>query len=529
MNFRAVFSFIGIFIGGFLILAGLNKGNVIKTNTTQIVKKEIEQDLNLDFAKNDKNNNITASAGITFNLYKDRYLVSGNIPKAELERITKNIEQGKGPGTKYSALATTPARGVELKPLGLGGNNVNSDSSENFPRPLNYKVPGQKDNQICYSLGKNDDCRSGYKDSNGECIVCIIGPSSLSDISVMESYLPENIVRSGQPNQLGRPWTGGGPQSAGQRGRPNVPYPYPHPGPPAPGLTEPNYLGERCYKTREGQIWCARSPAFTLSPTRGPTIPGGPIGACGYNKKREGEQCGTDQWPDQLEIGLCRDITHSAWTPCGPGAPPLQAEETVRGLPLTTPPCITWGGCSYPCFCMPLPSGNCKGNLWCVGPPGCTCCPGLACNVCCQADNYLWDSVTGWCACASNGESAPIEPSPTPTEPSTDKGMVCIGSSEIVKCKIFLNDPDKPITSFDDPGGSVIAQGEFDPNNLGTPEFKEFLKIFLKNNSFIEPYSFSEEKFLSFWQEFFNFNNIPFNPTVEKILKELFQEKQSWL
>ncbi len=400
MNFRLILSVIGIFVGGFLILASF-KTDIIKSDIPSLAKHDLKNNDARDNVLNNASSESINSEGISFNIYKDRYLISGNFSKEELEKITKNIEAGKNPGTQYSAIAVTPARGVDIKAQKIGGGQSNI-LDNNFPKLLDYKVPGQLEGQSCYNIGKIDKC-IGYKEANGDCIVCVLSTLSRSSpSSILENdvkVLAGENVKLTEP--ISRRWTQGGAQSPGSKERPNVPYPYPSQGEPAAGLTEPNFLGERCYKTRDGKIWCARSPAFSLSPYRGPTISGGPIGACGYNKQRNAEQCGTDQWPDNLEIGLCRDITHSAWTPCGPGKPPLQAEETARGLPLTTPPCITWGGCSDPCFCMSLPSGNCKGNLWCVGPPGCTCCPGLACNVCCQSDNYLWDSVTGWCACAS--------------------------------------------------------------------------------------------------------------------------------
>lgn len=343
----------------------------------------------------DSSKNAQVDPQINGQLLNNRYLVVGDFPKGQIESIIGNLEVGLAPGSEYSAGATSPFAPDDPRsnsPLAKAAQEINRTDKktplqlqqeallqqanaqaaaerEKFPalsegnrKFLEGSAPGQ-DPARCTDLGPLPDCptkaglpRYGPQGQIIACIVCFNNPSGET---------PDELVDT------------------------NI-----------------------CYTKRDGTVHCARSPAWSISPYRDKSIPG-PAGACGYNVKK-GEQTGEDLLPWD-DIGFCRDKTHSAWTPCGPGTNPIgHEEETRRGEPLRAPPAITAGGCSSPCFCTPLPSGHCKSNLWCVGPPGCTCCPGLACNVCCGGEGYLWDAVTGWCGCAAD----PSQQQPPKRNPS---------------------------------------------------------------------------------------------------------------
>jgi len=288
----------------------------------------------------------------------ERFLVVGDFPKQQLNQVISNLMANKDPGTEYSAGANRP-----------------------------FDDPG---------TAQQSNVKS----------VRTLPVIALDETSTTNS----NLQTIDKPEPTSNGWYVAGDQICKNFGTPD------HPDIRCVnGTPKGSEKGANCYIKRDGSIHCARSPAFSISPLANPgAVSKEVLPACGWNQEKS-EQTGIGPPLDVAldEIGLCLDVTHSAWTPCGPGPSPIgKEEERNRGIELLAPPAITAGGCGYPCFCMPLPSGNCRSNLWCVGPPGCTCCPGLACNVCCSGSAWLWDATSGWCACAYD---KPIEPSAVAT------------------------------------------------------------------------------------------------------------------
>ena len=326
----------------------------------------------------------------TGKIIDDRFLVVGDFPEDQLKDVIKNLEAGEEPGTEYGAGAN---RAFDVAPSQL--------EQYNEPPELNVDdIFEQLDMSLAFSSDEGVlFAEDGEEESESN-------PDLPSKPSPTDDGWYVDCV--GDERDEGVACT---PQLCKNFGTPERPNPRCVNGAPAS-----HDLGgdSRCYIKRDGSTHCARSPAYSISPIADPgAVSSEVLPVCGWNQKK-GEQTGIGPPQDVAlnEIGLCLDVTHAAWTPCGsnPGPPPTPdtTVEHQRGIDWVAPPPITYGGCSAPCGCALVPSGNCRQHIWCVGPPGCTCCPGLACNVCCAGSAWLWDATSGWCSCA---DDVPISPS----------------------------------------------------------------------------------------------------------------------
>lgn len=156
MNFRAVFSFIGIFIGGFLILAGLS-GETIKVSSNVSAQKQINQititNNNLSgikpvALKNLNNNNLKVIEG--------RFVVKGDMPQEKIKRLTDKMKSGNIASDDPDIILLKPATDVD-KPITLQAYPTGSNNQK-LLQVVGPSIPADYKNICPYNKIQGTQC-----------------------------------------------------------------------------------------------------------------------------------------------------------------------------------------------------------------------------------------------------------------------------------------------------------------------------------------------------------------------------------